>query len=174
MQPLRSLTSQSTVPTLIRARAQEIPDRIALLDDRRTMTYAELGARVASLARELRERGRKADDRALLFLDANAGIDGTILCLAAMCAGTAIVLDASAPPAWRERMVARIKPGVIISRHDLGHDAAAPLALQYADGPILPGREEYKRDVRSEIADPSPETVALVLATSGTTAEPRL
>ena len=57
-----------TFGAMLRARAAEPPERVAVVDERRALTYGELDARADRLAAGLRERGIAAQDRVVVQL----------------------------------------------------------------------------------------------------------
>ena len=57
-----------TFGAMLRARAAEHPERVAVVDERRALTYGELDARADRLAAGLRERGIAAQDRVVVQL----------------------------------------------------------------------------------------------------------
>jgi amino acid adenylation domain-containing protein len=86
------------VDTLLRESAARHPDRPAVVDGERSLTYAELDARSNQLAHLLREHGVGHGDRVGLYLDKSlesvVGIYGIL-----KLGGTYVPLDPAAPPA---------------------------------------------------------------------------
>ncbi|MDN5860846.1 MAG: AMP-binding protein, partial [Pseudonocardia sp.] len=58
-----------TVPELLHRHAQERPEAIAFIDDRRAITYGELRDSTARLAGHLHGLGLQVGDRALIYTD---------------------------------------------------------------------------------------------------------
>jgi acyl-CoA synthetase (AMP-forming)/AMP-acid ligase II len=163
-----------TIPALIRDRAGEMPERIALLDGRKSVTYGELGARVAGSARQLRSLGIGRGDRIVMFVTGDAGVDAAMLSMAAASAGTAAVLDASGPAAWRARMIERIRPRLVLLPEGLSSDGITGTMVRYGDGPELLVSGDMTGVDDDGRGEPDPEDIALILASSGTTGEAKL
>lgn len=162
-----------TIPGLIRARAGERPEAPALLDAGRTVTYGELGARVAALAGVLRRAGIGPDGRIALFAGVDAGIDAAILSIAAASVAPTAILSADAPPAWRESALDRIRPGLVLLREGAPASGIAAPVLRYRRGPEVLALTAGE-PAGAPVVEPPPHAVAFILASSGTTGEPRL
>ena len=162
----------ATVPELLAAGA---PEAVAIqgVGDR-DATYAELRATVEALAGQLRGAGISANDRVALVLPNGPSMAAAFL--AAATAGAAAPLN----PRYREEELS-------LSFEELG--VRVVVATPGAEGiPALPGIRRL--DLRGDGLDltltesgepvaaapgppPSPDDVALVLQTSGTTARPK-
>ena len=157
------------------------PDRVAVVSDRATLTFAELDARVNRLVRALRTRG--------------------------IVAGDAIALVAPNRPEWVETFAAAQRAGLRITpvNWHLGRDEAeyivrdcgaravvldgtlgdlAPAAADVpvrlalgpiADAPALAGWEDYDAALAAESGAPIADPVrgSIMLYTSGTTGRPK-
>ncbi len=77
--------------------AERVPDKIAVIDQDRSLTYAELNARANQVAHYLRSLGVERGDRVGIYL--RKSLESVIGIYGAMKAGAAYVpLDPSAPP----------------------------------------------------------------------------
>ncbi|CAL9558316.1 amino acid adenylation domain-containing protein [Streptomyces sp. enrichment culture] len=88
-----------TLPELVRARAAEAPDAVALTDGDTRLTYRELVARAELTARGLRGRGVRPGDRVGVCLERSA--DLVVALLGVLVAGGAYVTLDPAYPAER-------------------------------------------------------------------------
>ncbi len=92
-------TAAHTLPYLLSAAVESDPSATALSCGDRTLTYAELDARSARLARALIARGLGAEDRVLLALPRS--VDAVIALWAVAKSGAAFVpVDPDAAPQW--------------------------------------------------------------------------
>ncbi|HEX5631662.1 MAG TPA: AMP-binding protein, partial [Gemmatimonadales bacterium] len=90
------LDTSRTIDALVHERATLDPDRVAVTCRGRTVTYAELDRRVSRLARVLRARGVKPDDRVAVMLDRD--VELVVALLGVLRAGGAYVpLDPEYP-----------------------------------------------------------------------------
>ena len=162
----------ATVPELLAAGAS---DAVAVQGaGDRDATYAELRATVDALAGQLRGAGIAANDRVALVLPNGPGMAAAFL--AAATAGTAAPLN----PRYREEELT-------LSFGELGVRAvvAAPGAEDIPDLPGVRRLDLHGDGLDLTLAEngeplpaapgppPSPDDVALVLQTSGTTARPK-
>jgi O-succinylbenzoic acid--CoA ligase len=163
-----------TVPDWLAGPAMQSPDAMAVQGETFTWTFAELDATVDGLAARLRERvGEGGRVAALLADDAPA----VALLHAVRRVRVALVpLNRRATTAELGEQVQRVRPAVLV--HDAMHEARAkelatggPLARLAAEaalaggGGTAPPRGEHPRV--------DPDSVAVILLTSGTTARPR-
>jgi len=58
-----------TVPDLLTGHARQRPDKVAFVDDQRSVTYGELVGTTARLAGHLQDRGLDQGDRVLILMD---------------------------------------------------------------------------------------------------------
>ena len=162
----------ATVPELLAAGA---PDAVAVQGaGDRDATYAELRATVDALAGQLRGAGIAANDRVALVLPNGPGMATAFL--AAATAGTAAPLN----PRYREEELT-------LSFGELGVRVvvATPGAEDIPDLPGVRGLDLHGDGLDLTLIEngepvpaapgppPSPDDVALVLQTSGTTARPK-
>jgi amino acid adenylation domain-containing protein len=120
---------------LFEAQVERTPDAMAVVDERQSLTYAELNARANRLAHELRNRGVEPDARVAVC--AERSVELVVGLLAVLKAGGAYVpLDPSYPA---DRLRAML-------------DDSAPVALlvdragEQACGPQSPGDEDPSAD----------------------------
>jgi pyochelin synthetase len=149
------------------AQALRTPDRLAVVDGRRSLTYGELAAAAAAVAGALDAAGRRPGELVAIAMakgwEQVAAVLGT---LAAGCAYTPI--DAGQPPARRARMLA-----------DSG--ARSVLAQSWVDGPDPGGPAQIAVDRLTPSAAPAslpprrvePDDLAYVIYTSGSTGVPK-
>ncbi|MDE2933737.1 MAG: acyl--CoA ligase [Chloroflexota bacterium] len=162
----------ATVPELLAAGA---PDAVALQGaGGRDATYADLRATVGALAGQLRGAGISANDRVALVLPNGPGMVAAFL--AAATAGTAAPLN----PRYREEELTlsfqELGVRVVVAAPGAEEIPALPsvrrLDLQ-DDGIDLTLTENGDPVPAAPGPTPSPEDVALVLQTSGTTSRPK-
>src|ERR1700749_1366901 len=77
------------VSELLERHKRERPDKVAYWDAARSVTYAELGDRTASIAVALARRGLREGDRVAIYLPNS--VDWMEACLAGLRAGAVIV-----------------------------------------------------------------------------------
>ncbi len=151
------------VPERIAAQAARTPDRIAVVSDAETLTYAELDARVNRLTHHLRAEGIGAEDVVAVCLPRR--VDLVVAILAVNRAGAAYLpLDPDHPA---ERLAYMLE------------DSAAKLVI--ADAEPVPGTPFLRPDdeaIARRSPDPEPftidrDTLAYVIYTSGSTGKPK-
>lgn len=187
-----------TLGTLIRAAADEHPDREALVDGSVRLTYGELVDRADAAAVRLRELGFEPDDRLLIQL-AN-GWQFVVLTLACFRAGVIPVMTLPAHRRYELTHLAALSeakgiavPDVLheFDHQSLAHDLVAELpdlTTVFVDGPprgeavaltdVL-GRPDQGTDVSALRAlvdgwNPDPDAPACFLISGGTTGLPKL
>jgi len=77
------------IATLLGRRAKQRPAQVAFWDSSRSVTYAELATRTASIAANLAKAGLREGDKVALYLP--NGVDWIESCLAALRAGAVVV-----------------------------------------------------------------------------------
>jgi acyl-CoA synthetase (AMP-forming)/AMP-acid ligase II len=166
---------------LLQRNRQCFPDRTALVDARRSVTWAELDDRVARLAHGLLGRGIRPGDRvAVLSLDRIEVLE-TYFALARLGA-LFVPLNHSLTPAEVTGIAERCEPAAVIGesalleRHpDLPVRTRLPLdgpefaALCEADGPALADAAAPAPAGTSGLPDVADDALAAILHTSATT-----
>ena len=160
-----------SVAALIAAQASRTPHSVALVDDRSTITYADLDARANRLARLLTTVGVSAGSTVGICLDRSAR--AVVAILAVWRAGGAFVpLDPDSPPD-RLRLVSD-DAGlalVLTERAIAGRLPVGGPKLMVLDGDIAPIVDVLSSDP-PDIA-PGPADLAYVIYTSGSTGTPK-
>jgi fatty-acyl-CoA synthase len=157
------------------------PERPALIDDDRTISYAQLDRRTNSLARALADAGA-GRERNLAILCRNSATFVECVVTAAKLGANPLPLNTSFSPAEVAAVLEREQPPVIVFEDDLAGlleqvPAGAPIARIVA-GPehdSAVGRS-YERLATTGPADPpeAPEDEGrMVILTSGTTGTPK-
>ena len=108
------LNIDKDLSALFREQAKATPELIALEDETKTLTYAELDSEVDDLARRLRHYGVGRDALVGVLLGRSA--DYVIACLAALRAGGAfLVLELAYPPSLLGDVIDDAQPKVVIT-----------------------------------------------------------
>jgi len=156
------------VPDLLRARATEAPDLIALsVDGGQSLTYGEWEARSNMVARGLAARGVRTGDRVALYFDNDRWTDYALSYLGVHKAGAAAV------PVGRRFAPAELS-------HVLGHSQVTgvicPSGVVPPRGPGWAARDDELAEGRSTNPFQQPVgagDLAEILYTSGTTGTPK-
>jgi non-ribosomal peptide synthetase component F len=100
---------------LFEQQASATPDAVALEDEKRSLTYAELDRETWALAERLRDYGVGRDDLVGVLMGRSA--DYVIAALAALRAGGAfLVLEVAYPPGLLRDVIEDAKPTVILTQ----------------------------------------------------------
>lgn len=169
--PLVRRAAASTVGSIVSAHARLHPERSALEDAARRLTYAALDERTRRLASALRARGIGRGDR-IAVLSENRG-EYLEVFLAAARLGAIVACQN-----WRlaapelAHCIELVEPTVVIAspRHEERVRDRAPVVLGPAYESLLASASSLAEDVDSEV---DPEDPLLVLYTSGTTGLPK-
>ncbi|MEV0759109.1 amino acid adenylation domain-containing protein [Nocardia sp. NPDC050435] len=153
-----------TLVDLVRARIDRTPEAVALLCGETELTYRELGARAARLARALVEQGVRADSVVAVALPRSA--DLVVALLGVLEAGGAYLpLDPAYPPDRLAFVLADAEPVVLLTdadTADLLPDNGIPRwdvgCVGDGGGPVRPA---------------APQNLAYVIYTSGSTGVPK-
>ncbi|MGB3474374.1 MAG: amino acid adenylation domain-containing protein [Mycobacterium sp.] len=152
--PAVDVNPPTSVPALFAAAAAAHPDSPALTGEDRSLTYAELAAESAGLARALAGRGIGPEDRVAIALPRS--LDSVIAILAVLQAGAAYVpVDISLPEARIESILRQSGPKLTLTVELLA-ELRSEGAVQIATPPVI-----------------HPDSAAYVIFTSGSTGEPK-
>ena len=159
----------ATLHGLFATAASRWPDQPALLQENRSLSYAELDVRSSVLCAALRSRGIGAGDTVAVWMDRD--LDWPVALLGILKAGAAYVPVDVRTPHDRFEHICR--------------DAQVRLVLTLADGPVtapLPApavsvadalAEGGTHPTEPEFEDVHPQSLAYILYTSGTTGLPK-
>lgn len=149
----------------ITARAQSMPDAIAVIAAGRALSYAELERQSRALARLLREHGAEAE--VPIGVCARRSPEVVVACLGILRAGaTYLPLDPSYPSARLDLMIA--DAGVRIVLIEPGARLAAPPQVKVI--PLTPDLFAGDGPLDAAVA---PENLAYIMYTSGSTGVPK-
>jgi fatty-acyl-CoA synthase len=161
--------AQSTVATLISGQARLQPDRVAIIDGDRRVTYGELERRAHRLANVLAGAGVGMGDRIALLTE-NRGEVLEVFLAAARLGAIVACQNWRLAPAELRHCLALVAPVVAIvsPRHTSAIAEPAPIVL----GPDYEARLAAAAPEHPAI-DVDPEAPLLILYTSGTTGLPK-
>ena len=155
--------------------AQATPDAIALQDEKRTLTYAELDSETWALADRLRNYGVGRDDLVGVLMGRSA--DYVVACLAALRAGGAfLVLELAYPSGLLRDVIDDAQPLVVVTQlAHAGHIKADVPIIVIDNKNATNGHAEPEELISKE---PLPceddlERLAFVSYSSGTTGQPK-
>ena len=152
-----------TLTALFAATAARVPDQVAVSDDQRSLTYAELDRASDAAARLLSAHGVTGEDRVGVYL--NRSVDLCVAILGVLKAGAAYVaVDSRYPDTRRDLMLGASGAKVVIT------EPAWVSRLDELPANIVTLGEESTGAVG---ADVTPGTAASVLFTSGSSGEPK-
>ncbi len=160
-----------TIPALVRSAAERWPDHPAYVEGGVALTYGELLARVESTALDYAARGVGPGDHVVLW--GPNSTDWAVAALAVSYAGGVLVpVNSRYVGPEVADVVARTEAALVVV-HDgfLGRDQLAELADAGVTAPVAPLAEVAHPVLRppADLEHPSPDDVADVLFTSGTT-----
>ncbi|KAK0389219.1 hypothetical protein NLU13_2794 [Sarocladium strictum] len=161
---------------LFEQQAQATPDAIALEDEKRTLTYAELDSETFALAERLRDLGVGRDDLVGVLMGRSA--DNVIASLAALRAGGAyLVLELAYPPGLLRDVIEDANPVVVVTQKAHAGHIKANVPVIIIDEP-QPQTNGKSSPVNHHARKPLPEAddldrLAFVSYSSGTTGRPK-
>jgi amino acid adenylation domain-containing protein len=160
----------ASVEELIEAQARRTPTHVAVQDERRRLTYAELQADVDRLARHLRALGVVPERRVGLLLDRS--VDALVALLAVLRAGGAYVpLDPAYPSERLAYVVRDASVSLIVTDNP---DAARAISADCRIVNLVNLREEPSLDTLDAFRPGArPHNLASVMYTSGTSGKPK-
>ncbi|RMQ47788.1 Amino acid adenylation [Pseudomonas cichorii] len=154
---------------LFSARAREFPERTAVSDETRAVSYAELDAASSALAASLRKRGVK--DGSLVGMCLERDVDLVICLLGILKAGGAYVpVDPSYPAKRIEHIVQDSGLQLIVCSRELCSIPRSPSLQVLLLTELL--AEKPAGDFQASTADAT-QAPAYVIYTSGSTGEPK-
>ena len=160
---------------LFEQQAQATPDAVALEDETRTLTYAELDSETWALADRLRQHGVGRDDLVGVLMGRSA--DYVVAALAALRAGGAfLVLELAYPSGLLRDVIDDAKPTVIVTQlAHAGHiKNDVPIIIIDKREKITNGHTPVKVDVKPPLpSEDDVERLAFVSYSSGTTGQPK-
>uniref|UniRef100_UPI0011CA3837 AMP-binding protein n=1 Tax=Vogesella mureinivorans TaxID=657276 RepID=UPI0011CA3837 len=159
----RSPLQHTSIDALLSAQAAATPEREALCFEGQRLSYAELDARAARLARRLAAAGVKPGDRIGLLLQ--RGVELVVGLIATLKAGAAYVPLDPLYPAERLRYMAEDARIALL----LTDAAAAPLIAHANTLDINADSAEAELPPRA----PDPDALAYLIYTSGSTGQPK-
>ncbi|MFE7653639.1 amino acid adenylation domain-containing protein [Streptomyces bottropensis] len=168
------------IPELVRARALQSPDAIAVVDRSAGLTYRELVDRADELALGLDRLGVRPGDRVGVCLERSAEL--VVALLAVMTAGAAYVPLDPAHPA--ERLAFTVRDAgldVVLTDGAAGDEALASCTAVSPGGLLAEGGNAAREEAQTAAVAPfgEPRTVpsaddpAYVIYTSGSTGRPK-
>lgn len=163
-------TPPSPLPaeTWLQAFAERVragPDRVAVLDARGPMTYAELDQRAMALAAELQRQGVRRGDVVGLCHSRSRDLVAAILGIHRLGAAY-LPLDPTFPPARLQFMLADARAAVVVTDHSAPDDLASNSTHIVSAWPDRP-------DGHVELPTASGDDLAYLIYTSGSTGTPK-
>jgi olefin beta-lactone synthetase len=182
------MTQPCNIAAILQTQAQMMPDHLAIISNRQSITFAELEAAASRAAMLLRRSGLNQGDIALIFQPMS--IDLYVALLALWRLGmVAMFVDPSAGRLHLEQCCRLCPPQALIASskaHLLRFKSSAlrQIPHKFAIGFPVPGAKHWQFDPcgiceaarclpDQSIATPNPEPPALITFTSGSTGQPK-
>jgi D-alanine--poly(phosphoribitol) ligase subunit 1 len=164
--------SSPDVLTAIVGHTRTGPDRPAVKDLDRDLTYGALHDEVTRVAAGLRSRGVREGDRVALLLPNS--VDFVVVALACLTLGAIFVpLAVSDPPSRLGVIIGNCAPTVVVTSSDGDGDVAQPARTTSSERSLEVTISELSREVGSLPESGPPGTAgAYIIYTSGTTGTP--
>ncbi|MDX2525277.1 amino acid adenylation domain-containing protein [Streptomyces europaeiscabiei] len=162
--------------TLVSDRAQRSPDATAIVDESGALTYGELDAESNRIARVLRGRGLRPDDRVCLLVPKSA--PAVVVMLGVLKAGGVYIpLDGAGPSAHIAKTVKTSEPQWMVVHPKYAHHvdelrnaSASGSAIRTL---LLDAAELAAADSTPVPTLPTPSRLAYIIFTSGSTGVPK-
>jgi amino acid adenylation domain-containing protein len=152
---------------LFEQQAQRTPSAMAVEHHGRTLTYARLNAEANRLARDLRERGVRPEDRVALCSERS--LEMAVGVLGILKVGAAYVPIDPSYPAQRVALMCRDAGVTLVLTHGNVHEALAEMTATCL--PLTQDRLRFSSDNLE--GDLSSQASAYVIYTSGSTGRPK-
>jgi len=169
-QTQRRYPDESCLHQLIEARAADTPDAVALLSEGRSYTYASINNRANQLARYLRTQGIGPENPVALCVDRS--LEMVVGLLGSLKAGAAYVPVDPAYPKERQSLILKdVQPRLLLTQGKFAgglSDQAAPVFALDEEWSAVSGFPGTNLSIRT-----SPDNLAYILYTSGTTGQPK-
>ena len=156
-----------TIPGLLARNARAMPNVLAVAHGYDAISWASLANRAFAIAGRLRRAGIRPGDRVAFLCRNRLGIDDVSTLYGIVSAATLVAVPADHPLPVQRRLIERTAPAILVAQP--GVDPSALPAL-----PILPAHD---LSTGAELPPPhpiGPTDIAAIIATSGSTAEPKL
>lgn len=160
----------STMHQLFEQQASRIPDAVAVVSGSERMTYRELNERANQLARTLRAKGVKPDS--LVAVCFERSLEMIVSFLAVLKSGGAYLpIDSSYPKERLRIMLEDARPAVLLTQQRLVANLPEHQAEIICVDKDWPSVDLEEKENLPSIA--SPENLAYVMYTSGSTGQPK-
>jgi olefin beta-lactone synthetase len=172
------MTQPCNIAAVLQTQAQVMPDRLAIISARQSITFAELEAAARRAAMLLRRSGLKQGDVALIFQPMSVDLYVALLALWRL-GMTAMFVDPSAGRSHLEQCCRRCPPQALIASSKahllrLKSSALREVPCKFAIGLPVPGAQRWQfASLPPDETIAVPETPALITFTSGSTGQPK-
>ncbi|MFD0633827.1 AMP-binding protein [Catenulispora yoronensis] len=169
---------EATIAQRFEEAVAEHADRIAVVDADRALTYAELDARSARWAAELRRLGVTTDTVVGVALDRSTEMIAAVVGIL-RAGGAYLALNVDSPADYNAFCVAESKAAVVVARQgtlEILGDVSCPVLLsEDVDDGAASGNEPDEPAAPAEALQPTctPDSLAFVSYTSGSTGKPK-